>query len=86
MIITQYPLDEPFPNLDGLGENSFKSDTDLDQKRVAERAATDTSTSCVKGSNTTNAFYGYTGESGEPHSGMVRQIWGGRFHDYRKLA
>ena len=31
---TQYPLDEPFPNLDGLGENSFKSDTDR-IKRVA---------------------------------------------------
>lgn len=29
---TQYPLDEPFPDLGNLGENSFKSDTDRIKK------------------------------------------------------
>lgn len=37
---SQYPLDEPFPNLDGLGENSFKSDTDRIKKIAREQQLT----------------------------------------------
>lgn len=37
---SQYPLDMPFPNLDGLGENSFKSDTDRIKKVAREQQLT----------------------------------------------
>lgn len=37
---TQYPLDEPFPNMGALGENSFKSDTDRIKKRALEHGLT----------------------------------------------
>ena len=37
---TQYPVDELFPNLGCLGENSFKSDTDRIKKVAAEQGLT----------------------------------------------
>lgn len=37
---TQYPLDGPFPNLDGLGENSFKSDTERIKKEASDHGFT----------------------------------------------
>jgi len=37
---TQYPLDEPFPNVGTLGENSFKSDTNRIKKSAMEQGLT----------------------------------------------
>lgn len=37
---SQYPLDEPFPDLGNLGENSFKSDTDRIKKVAKEENLT----------------------------------------------
>ncbi|MCZ2260261.1 LLM class flavin-dependent oxidoreductase [Sporosarcina sp. G11-34] len=37
---TQYPLDEPFPDLGNLGENSFKSDTNRIKKSALEQGLT----------------------------------------------
>jgi len=37
---TQYPLDEPFPNVGTLGENSFKSDTNRIKKSAMEHGLT----------------------------------------------
>ena len=37
---SQYPLDEPFPDLGTLGENSFKSDTDRIKKVAKEQNLT----------------------------------------------
>lgn len=37
---SRYPLDEAFPNLEGLGENSFKSDTDRIKKAAREQNLT----------------------------------------------
>lgn len=37
---SQYPLDEPFPNLGDLGENSFKSDTERIKKGASKHGLT----------------------------------------------
>lgn len=37
---SQYPLDEPFPDVGNLGENSFKSGTDIIKKSAKEQSLT----------------------------------------------